>query len=282
MSASTAPNVPGDAGHGDQSVLVERDRSVAVITINRPDRLNAITPEVGGTLEAAFLELEADAQVRAVVLTGAGRGFCAGADISGDTGSARQVLHDTWNPLILTMRSLHLPIIAAVNGVAAGAGVSLALACDLRIAARSAKFQLSFAKVGLMPDAGSTWLLPRIVGLGRANELALLARPLTAPEAKEWGLVNQLAEDGAALTDAIGLGTSFDNLSTSVAAAKRAFQRALEVDLADQLGYEADTQGLLQEQPDFVEATRAFNEKRPARFADRVPPSRGHEIPHSG
>ncbi len=156
-------------------VLVDRDGTVGVITINRPARLIAVTPQTGNTLRSAFLALEADSRIRAVVLTGAGRGFCAGADISGDVGDARRVLLETSNSLVTTMRSLQLPIIAAVNGVAAGAGVSLALACDLRVAAASARFELSFAKIGLMPDAGMTWLLPRIVGLGRANELALLA-----------------------------------------------------------------------------------------------------------
>jgi 2-(1,2-epoxy-1,2-dihydrophenyl)acetyl-CoA isomerase len=255
-------------------VLVDRDGSVGIITINRPARLNAVTPEVGGVLESAFLDLEADGRIRAVVLTGAGRGFCAGADIAGDVGNARDVLLEAWNPLVRTMRALQLPIIAAVNGVAAGAGVSLALACDLRVAATSARFELSFAKIGLMPDAGATWLLPRIVGLGRANELALLGRRLSAQEAYEWGLVNQLSEDGRAVADAVALARRFDELSVSVAAIKGAHQRALDADFANQLDHEADTQGWLQEQPDFTEATQAFAQKRPAVFADRRPPVR--------
>jgi 2-(1,2-epoxy-1,2-dihydrophenyl)acetyl-CoA isomerase len=255
-------------------VLVERDDTVGIITINRPARLNAVTPQAGDTLRSAFLELEADSRIRAVVLTGAGRGFCAGADISGDVGNARDVLLDSWNPLVLTMRSLQIPIIAAVNGVAAGAGVSLALACDLRVAAASARFELSFAKIGLMPDAGLTWLLPRVVGLGRANELALLAERLSAPEAHTWGLVNRLAEDGQALPDAVAIARRFAELSVSVATIKQAHQRALETDFADQLKHEAHTQGWLQEQPDFGEATRAFAEKRPAQLNPRTPPDR--------
>jgi len=255
-------------------VLVEHDGTVGVITINRPARLNAVTPETGDTLRSAFLELEADSRIRAVVLTGAGRGFCAGADISGDVGNARQVLLDMWNPLVITMRSLQLPIIAAINGVAAGAGVSLALACDLRVAAKSARFELSFAKIGLMPDAGLSWLLPRVVGLGRANELALLGDRLSAPEARDWGLVNRLSEDGQALTDAVAMAGRFAELSVSVASIKRAHHRALEADFASQLNYEADTQGWLQEQPDFAEATQAFGEKRPPRLAERTPPDR--------
>jgi 2-(1,2-epoxy-1,2-dihydrophenyl)acetyl-CoA isomerase len=255
-------------------ILVERDGTVGVVTINRPARLNAVTPDAGDTLRSAFLELEADSRIRAVVLTGAGRGFCAGADISGDVGNARQVLLDSWNPLVLTMRSLEIPIIAAVNGVAAGAGVSLALACDLRVATASARFELSFAKIGLMPDAGLTWLLPRVVGLGRANEMALLGGRLSAAEARDWGLVNQLSEDGEVLTDAVAMARRFADLAGSVAAIKQAHQRALEADFASQLTYEADTQGWLQQQPDFAEATRAFTEKRPPRLAERTPPDR--------
>lgn len=258
----------------DVDVLVDRDGAVGIVTINRPTRLNAVTPEVGGVLEAAFLDLEADSHIRAVVLTGAGRGFCAGADISGDVGNAREVLLNTWNPLVKTMQSLQLPIIAAVNGVAAGAGVSLALACDLRVAATSARFQLSFAKIGLMPDAGLTWLLPRVVGLGRANELAFLGGNLSATEAKDWGLVNQVSEDGEALADAIAIARRFAELSVSVASIKQAHHRALEADLTSQLDFEADTQGWLQQQPDFDEATKAFTAKRPAMFAERTPPRR--------
>jgi 2-(1,2-epoxy-1,2-dihydrophenyl)acetyl-CoA isomerase len=255
-------------------VLVERNGTVGVITINRPARLNAVTPEAGDTLRSAFLELEADSRIRAVVLTGAGRGFCAGADISGDVGDARQVLLDSWNPLVMTMRSLQLPIIAAINGVAAGAGVSLTLACDLRVAAASARFELSFAKIGLMPDAGLSWLLPRVVGLGRANELAFLGGRLSAAEARDWGLVNRVSEDGQALHDALAMAQRFADLSVSVAAIKQAHHRALEAEFASQLKYEADTQGWLQEQPDFAEATKAFTEKRPPQLAERVPPDR--------
>ena len=266
---------PGTRSVGSGSdVLVDRDGSVGVITINRPARLNAVTPDVGGVLAAAFLDLEADSRIRAVVLTGAGRGFCAGADIAGDVGNARQVLLEAWNPLVQTMRSLQLPIIAAINGVAAGAGVSLALACDLRVAANSARFELSFTKIGLMPDAGATWLLPRIIGLGRANELALLGRRLSASEARDWGLVNQLSEDGETVADAVAMAKRFDDLSVSVGSIKHAHQLALEADFATQLDHEANTQGWLQQQPDFAEATLAFTEKRPARLAERTPATR--------
>ena len=252
-------------------VLVTTDGPVGIVTINRPKRLNAVTPATGDRLAAAFEALEADPDVRAVVLTGAGRGFCAGADISGDVGSARDVLVDTWNPLIRTMTRLELPIIGAVNGVAAGAGVSLAIACDLRVAATSARFQLSFTKIGLLPDAGLTWLLPRIVGLGRANELALLARDLPAAEALQWGVVNQVCEDGAALDTAVALGHQIAGQAGSVMAVKRAHQRAFESTFAGQLAFEAETQGWLQQRPDFAESMQAFGENRPPNRAPRAP-----------
>jgi 2-(1,2-epoxy-1,2-dihydrophenyl)acetyl-CoA isomerase len=274
MTVSAPSTSSADDGQRAGDVLLDRDGPVGVITINRPARLNAVTPAAGDTLRSAFLELEADSRIRAVVLTGAGRGFCAGADISGDVGNAREVLLEAWNPLVMTMRSLQLPIIGAINGVAAGAGVSLALACDLRVAATSARFELSFAKIGLMPDAGLTWLLPRVVGLGRANELAFLGGRLSAAEARDWGLVNRLSEDGQALSDAVEMAWRFAELSVSVAAIKRAHRRALESDFAGQLNYEAETQGWLQQQPDFAEATQAFAAKRPPRLAERTPPDR--------
>src|SRR6516225_6768593 len=219
----------------ETDVLVTRDGPVGIVTINRPHRLNAVTPAAGDRLSAAFQELETDQNIRAVVLTGAGRGFCAGADISGDVGNARDVLVDTWNPLVRTMQGLELPIIAALNGVAAGAGVSLALACDLRVAAESARFQLSFTKIGLIPDAGLTWLLPRVVGLGRANELALLARDITAPEALQWGLVNRVCDDGTALESATAIARDIAALAGGVSAVKRAHERTFESSFADQL-----------------------------------------------
>lgn len=255
----------------ETDVLVTNDGPVGIVTINRPHRLNAVTPEAGSRLAAAFESLEADPQIRAIVLTGSGRGFCAGADISGDVGDARRVLLDTWNPLVQTMVGLEVPIIAALNGVAAGAGVSLALACDLRVAAASARLQLSFTKIGLLPDAGLTWLLPRIVGLGRANELALLARDLNAPEALDWGLVNRVCDDGTALDSAVTLGRDIAALAGSVTAVKRAHQRSFDATLADQLTFEAQTQGWLQKHPDFAESTTAFSEKRPPVRAVRVP-----------
>ncbi|MUL65901.1 hypothetical protein BOO86_15605 [Mycobacterium sp. CBMA 234] len=256
MTSRTATKTDTD------DVLITRDGPVGIVTINRPQRLNAVTPDTGERLSDAFLELEADPDIRAVVLTGAGRGFCAGADIAGGVGDARSVLLNTWNPLVRVMIGLELPIVAAINGVAAGAGVSLALACDLRVATQSTRLQLSFTKIGLIPDAGLTWLLPRVVGLGRANELALLARDIAAPEAHQWGLLNRVCDDGTALDTALDVARSIAALASSVSAVKHAHERTFESSLNEQLNFEAHTQGCLQSHPDFAEAVEAFVEKR--------------------
>jgi 2-(1,2-epoxy-1,2-dihydrophenyl)acetyl-CoA isomerase len=255
-----------------QELLVARAGCVGIVSLNRPERLNAVHPAMGDTLRSTFLDLERDPEIRAIVLTGRGRAFCAGADISGDTGNAETVLRDIWNPLITTMLGLDVPIIAAVNGVAAGAGASLAFACDLRVASSSARFQLSFVKIGLMPDAGATWLLPRIVGLGRANELALLGRDLPAAEAHQWGLVNDVADEGAAADAAVALAGRFAELSASAGTIKSMHRMGCESSLRDHLEREAVAQGRLQQEPDFDEATRAFREKRAAQFGSRRRP----------
>jgi 2-(1,2-epoxy-1,2-dihydrophenyl)acetyl-CoA isomerase len=251
-------------------LLVKRDGCLGVVTLNRPKRLNAVYPAMGELLCDALLRLESDPEIRAIVLTGEGRAFCAGADISGDTGDAEAVLRDVWNPLIITMLDLDVPIIAAVNGVAAGAGASLAFACDLRVTAVSARFQLSFVKIGLMPDSGASWLLPRLVGLGRANELALLGGDLGAEQAHAWGLVNRLVPDGAARAAAIELGRRFGELPAAAGTIKQMHRLGFEARLAAHLEREAVIQGELQRRPDFAEATAAFREKRSAVFGPRV------------
>ncbi len=260
----------------DDALALERDEGIAIITLNRPQRFNALLPESGRTLREILLELEADSAVRAVVLTGAGRAFCAGADISpgSATMDAEAVLREIWNPLAETMAGLELPLVAAVNGVAAGAGASLSFACDLRVASRSARFQLSFVKIGLVPDCGATWLLPRIVGLGRANEMAMLGGDIGAEQAREWGLVNELVEDGEALDAAVAMARRFTAVSASASSIKLAHNAGLECGLGEQLDREAVLQGRLQQAPDFAEATAAFAEKRPAEFAPRTPPQR--------
>jgi 2-(1,2-epoxy-1,2-dihydrophenyl)acetyl-CoA isomerase len=256
-------------------LLSERDGAVAILTLNRPERLNALTGALGDELHAALRELAGDGAVRAIVLTGAGRAFCSGADLKGAPegapGNGEALLREVFNPLVRTMAELDLPLVAAINGVAAGAGASLSFACDLRVAAESARFQLSFVKVGLIPDSGATWTLPRLIGSARAAELALLGRDLGAAEALGWGLVSRVAPDGQALDQAVELAHRLAGLSATVGATKTALREGLARDLPAHLDAEARMQGEAQRGPDFAEARQAFVEKRPPAFAPRSP-----------
>src|SRR3984957_15894135 len=180
------------------TILVEKHAGYRQITLNRPDRLNALTGGLGDALSAALDDAAADPDCRAVLLTGAGRGFCAGQDLTAIVGKpAAEIGHllDHYHPLIKKLRALPLPVVCAVNGVAAGAGANLALACDIVLAAKSATFIQAFARIGLIPDVGGTWFLPRLVGAARARALAMLAEPLPAERAAEWGLIWQAVDD---------------------------------------------------------------------------------------
>ncbi|BDX33370.1 2-(1,2-epoxy-1,2-dihydrophenyl)acetyl-CoA isomerase [Mycobacterium antarcticum] len=205
-----------------------------------------------------------------MVLTGNGGAFSAGADIKVDRIGAEALLKDHYNPLITAMLTSDLPIIAALDGVVAGAGVSLALACDFRVASPTAYFQLSFVKLGLSPDAGLTWLLPRLVGTARAAELALLGANLPVGDALSWGLVTRLSEPGRHLDDALALAQELASTSSSVGAIKHALRRGAEAELTDQLLFEAELQPRLQERPDFGEALQAFREKRAPVYPPRT------------
>src|SRR5579884_1531055 len=192
-------------------LLVERCPGYRVLTLNRPHRLNAFNDAMHEALREAVAEAEADTTCRALLITGAGRGFCAGQDLSDrllapdEKPVPRESLEQYYNPLVRKLRALPFPVIAAVNGVAAGAGCNIALNCDIVLAARSANFVQSFAKVGLLPDCGGTWLLPRLVGAARARGLALLAEPLPAEKAESWGLIWKAVEDDALMGEAIKL-----------------------------------------------------------------------------
>src|ERR671927_876368 len=192
----------------DMPILVESCEGYRRITLNRPERLNALTVEMAAVLNSALDEAAADKSCRALLLTGAGRGFCAGQDLNEIVGAspadlARLLEH--YHPLVLRLRALPIPVVCAVNGVAAGAGANLALACDIVLAARSASFVQAFAKIGLVPDCGGTWFLPRLIGMARARALALLAEPLPADTAAEWGLVWRMIEDERLLPEAEAL-----------------------------------------------------------------------------
>ena len=249
-----------------QELRVDRDGGVAVVTLNRPDRLNALSHGLLVELRSQIQVLGQDRSVRAVVLTGAGRAFSSGADLRGGPSDAEEVVRRYYNPLITDLVGLDKPLVAAVNGVAAGAAVSLALACDLRVAAERASFQLSFVKVGLVPDAGATWLLPRLVGTARAAEMALLGRSVPAQEAASWGLVNAVVPDGEVLDRALELARAAAAASASTGPIRHLLHEALCRDLATQLDAEATAQGLAQHGADYAEARLAFVEKRPPNF----------------
>jgi len=255
-------------------LLIERRRGVTVLTLNRPDRLNAFTAPLTIALLGALQAAEADPATRAVLLHGAGRGFCAGQDLSEVTPG--QDLGDTlqqrFNPLIRAMRALSLPVVCAVHGVAAGAGANLAFACDIVLAAQSARFIQSFVRIGLIPDAGGTYALPRLAGDARARGMALLGEPVSAAQAEAWGLIWRAVPDDDLLPEATRVA---EHLATqpaqAVALAKRALNAARGNTLDQQLDLERDLQRACGASADFHEGTRAFLEKRPANFGPRTP-----------
>ncbi len=256
------------------SVLVERSDGVTKITLNRPDRLNAFTEDMHRALAAA-LDDAADASVRAVLLTGAGRGFCAGQDL-GDRDPSKMdgppdlgdTLERFYNPLIRRIRALDKPVVCAVNGVAAGAGANVALACDIVLAARSAKFIQAFCRLGLVPDAGGTWALTRRLGEARAKALAMTGAPLDAETAAAWGLIWRAVDDDALAAEAGALAASLAAGPTfGLALTKRAIHAAAVNDLDAQLDLERDFQRRAGRSPDYREGVAAFLEKRQAVFS---------------
>lgn len=246
----------------DNHLITERQGHVAAVVLNRPERLNALSHGLLVDLRDLLRDLDRGTGTRAMVLTGEGRAFSSGADLRAKPSDAEQVLRTFYNPLITDMLEMGTPIVAAINGVAAGAAVSLALACDLRVAADTATFQLSFVEVGLVPDAGATWLLPRTVGAGRAAEMALLGRSVPAAEAAAWGLVNEVTDAGRLRTRSMEIAAALAGLSTSVGVTRRLLNQSTQRPLAEQLDSEAAAQGQAQHGPDYAAARRAFAEGR--------------------
>jgi 2-(1,2-epoxy-1,2-dihydrophenyl)acetyl-CoA isomerase len=255
------------------SILVDRRAGYRVVTLNRPDRLNAFNDAMHSELRQAIEEIEADETCRAVMITGAGRGFCAGQDLNdrlvtpGEKLPPNTSLEQHYNRLVRKLRSLPFPVVAAVNGVAAGAGCNIALACDIVIAGRSASFVQSFARIGLIPDSGGTWVLPRLVGDARARGLALLAAPLPADQADQWGLIWKCVDDAALAAEAQKLCEHFASAPTQgLALIKRALNASATNTLDAQLDLERDLQGMARAMPDYIEGVRAFMEKRKPNF----------------
>src|SRR5215468_11114492 len=254
-------------------IVLAQDRGLATLTLNAPGKLNAVSRKMIAELKDCWEALSADGSVRAVLLTGAGRGFCAGADLSdpdrdnsaaADSGAA---LDKYFNPVIRLMRNVPKPVVSAVNGVAAGVGMSFAIASDIAIAAKSASFLQAFARIGLLPDGGSTWFLPRMVGDQRARALAMLAPQISAEQAKQWGLIWDVVEDAQLMPTATELAHRLANGPTqSLARIKEAMNRAAQNDLSQQLDIERDFQRELGRTEDFREGVTAFLAKRKAEF----------------
>jgi 2-(1,2-epoxy-1,2-dihydrophenyl)acetyl-CoA isomerase len=253
-------------------VETTRDGAVLTITLSRPDKLNAFDAGTHKAFAAALKEA-ADAEVRAVVLTGAGRGFCVGQDLGELREGDRDVgtlLRERWNRHVLGLRGLEKPVLAAVNGAAAGAGLSLACACDLRLAADSAAFVPAFVNVGLVPDTGGSWLVPRLLGYARAFEWMCSGRKIGAEEALAWGLVSEVVAGDGVLARSQERAAELAALPTrAIAMTKRLFERAAGAGLGEQLEIEAQLQVAATRTEDFAEGVAAFLEKREPRFTGR-------------
>jgi 2-(1,2-epoxy-1,2-dihydrophenyl)acetyl-CoA isomerase len=246
---------------------------VTTITLNRPDVLNSLNRAMALQLLDALTGAAKDGIVRAVLLRGAGRGFCAGQDLSealpkdGVLPDLGNFVRDTWNPIVRAIRTLEKPVVCAVNGVAAGAGANLAFACDLVFAASDATFVQSFARIGVIPDSGGTFILPRIVGLQRATALTMLAEKLSAAKALEWGLIHEVCEPGQLLEKACSTAKHLATQPTrALGLIKRGFNRSLGVDLDAQLDYEVELQREAGRTADYAEGVKAFLEKRKPNF----------------
>ncbi len=248
------------------------ENAVLHVVLNRPDKLNAFTPELHLALRDALNGASLERGVRAVLLTGAGRGFCAGQDLGmRDTAAGPpdlgESLEDYYNPLIRQLRALPMPVLCAVNGVAAGAGANIAFACDIVLAARSARFIQSFAKLGLVPDAGGSWSLPALIGESRAKALCLTGDPLSAEDAERWGLVYQVSDDATLIADATALAERLAAGPTrGLGLTKSLLQQASDNTLDAQLDVERDTQRVAGAGAEYAEGVAAFKAKRTPQF----------------
>lgn len=257
-----------------ESIQFKLENGIAVLTLNRPDRLNSFTQAMHREVRDALDKLQADKTARVLVLTGAGRGFCAGQDLNdravepgGKGVDLGESVEKFYAPLVTTLRTLPMPVICAVNGVAAGAGANLALACDIVLAAKSASFIEAFCKLGLIPDTGGTWVLPRLIGPARAMGLALLGDKLPAEKAEEWGLIWRCMPDEALMDEAMAMAEHFAKAPTKgLAFTKKAMLASSTNTLEQQLQMEAGMMRELGYSHDYREGVAAFIEKRQPHF----------------
>lgn len=255
----------------DDSILAHQEAAVLTLTLNRPAAFNSFTQPMAAALQDHLRAADADASVRCVVLTGAGKAFCAGQDLKEITGenapTFEEIVGGSYNATVRLIRGLNKPVIAAVNGVAAGAGANLALACDLCVAAEGAKFIQAFSKIGLIPDSGGTWMLPRLVGMQRATALAYLGTPVAAAEAAAMGMIHQAMPADGFLKEVMTLATQLAAMPTrGLALTKQAFNKAFEQGLSDQLDTELELQGAASRTRDYQEGVASFLEKRKPTF----------------
>lgn len=271
---STQPGRGASAAANADPLKFEVIEGVAEITLNRPEKMNSLNAAMHAALIGRLRQLPRDPSIRAVLLTGSGRAFCAGQDLGerkvapGDAPrDLSQTIEQTWNPLARALRNLEVPVVCAVNGVAAGAGANIALACDIVLAARSASFIQSFSRIGLIPDAGGTYYLPRLLGTARAMAVAMLAERITAPQAEAWGLIWRVVDDESLMEEARSLVRHLATQPTKgLGMLKKAIYASLDHSFEEQLEMERRLQGICGFTKDYREGVAAFLEKRQPRF----------------
>ena len=258
-----------------KTIILSVDNGAAVLTLNRPDRLNSFTAEMHEEMQAALTEIERNGSIRALLLTGAGRGFCAGQDLGdravapgGEAVDLGQSCENYWNPMVRRLAEMRIPVVCAVNGVAAGAGANVALACDIVMAAKSAKFIQSFANIGLIPDSGGSWVLPRLIGQARALAITLTGEPVLAEKAESWGMIYKAVEDEALMEEAQKLVARLAKGPTrGLAETKKRIRESSLNTLQEELDHERDAMRELGYSKDYAEGVAAFMEKRKPIFS---------------